>query len=632
MILSCKDIKIEFGANTVLENVTFLVEEGEKTALVGVNGAGKTTLLKIITGELAQSSGEITVKKDTKLGYLAQMKDLEQENTITEELLSVFSELVETETRMRETEQLMSGLNGDELMAALEKYSRLTHYFEDNGGFEYQSRIRGVIAGLGFSKEEADMKIKILSGGQKTRVSLGKLLLSAPDILLLDEPTNHLDIESVSWLEDVFLSGYKGSVIVVSHDRYFIDKTCTKIIEIENGKSKVYNGNYTFFALKKEADREIELKHYLDVQKEVKRQEEVIKLLRSFNREKSIRRAESREKLLAKMDKPDKPERLPEKIRIVLEPKIMSGYDVFFAEGMKKSFGDFVLFENADIDIKRGEIVALIGANGIGKTTLFKMILGMSACDRGYMRKGTNVSIGYYDQEHAALDEDKTIFAELSDTYPKLKDLEIRNVLASFVFFGDDVFKQIFALSGGEKGRVALAKLMLGGYNFLMLDEPTNHLDMFSKEILEEALRNYAGTVFYISHDRYFINNTASKILELNRDRIVSYDGDYEYYCERRRQERADTVKDVSVTASKEEREQKKERQSNARRRQTKLERLFSDIEALEEKIKECDELLQTEEVFTNHVRSKEIFSEKTKFEQKHDELYTEWLELYEED
>ena len=636
MIFSCRDIQKSFGVDTVLAGVSFLLEEGEKAAVVGVNGAGKTTLLKIITGEMAADGGETVLKKGASLGYLAQMKDLNLQNTIYEELLTVFAPVIAMEADIRETERQMAGAEGEALERLMERYARLNHAFEAQKGFEYKSRIRGVIKGLGFSEAEFDEPLTHLSGGQKTRISLGKLLLTSPDLLLLDEPTNHLDIESVSWLEDSFLKSYPGSVLVISHDRYFLDKTATKIIEIENGKSTVYHGNYTYYAFKKEADREIKLKQYLDQQKEIKRQQEVIRQLRSFNREKSIKRAESREKLLQKVEKLEKPENAPEKMRIILEPALTSGNEVLHVENAAKSFDSSPLFRNISLDLARGDITALIGANGIGKTTLFRMITGEAPYDVGFIKLGTNVVIGYYDQEYALLHEDKTIFDEISDTYPKLKNTEIRNVLAAFVFTGDDVFKPIATLSGGEKGRVALAKLMLSNANFLMLDEPTNHLDMFSKEILEEALRNYTGTVFYISHDRYFINNTADQILELTPDGINRYLGNYDDYMAKKaafltnspetaRQQDIDPVSE-----SKEDWKRKKEREAEERKRQSRLNRLEKEIAETEAQIAACDQALSRQDVYTDHVKAQEAFDKKQRYETALEILYEEWTALSE--
>lgn len=627
MILSCKNIKKSFGVEDILKDVSFFVEDGEKVAVVGVNGAGKTTLFKIITGELAADGGEIVLKKGAKVGYLSQMTELNSDFTVYDEFISVFADLIALEKQLREIEKNMADVDGKQLTDAMSQYARLSHEFEENKGYEYKSRVRGVMKGLGFTEAEFELPIKNLSGGQKTRVSLGKLLLTAPELLLLDEPTNHLDIESVVWLEDYFLRNYSGSVIIISHDRYFLDKTAAKIIEIEHGVSSVYNGNYTYFAYKKEIDREIRLKQYMDQQKMIKKQEQTIRLLKSFNREKSIKRAESREKLLAKIDRIEKPENAPERMRIILEPKITSGNDVLSVVDAEKSFDGEALFKNVSFEIKRGEIVALIGPNGIGKTTLFKMIMNQTD-GQGKIKTGANVKIGYYDQEHATLDDEKTIFREISDAEPKLKNLEIRNALAAFVFTGDDVLKTISTLSGGEKGRVALAKMMLGNVNFLMLDEPTNHLDMFSKEILEEALRNYTGTVLYISHDRYFINNTAERIIELTDNGVNSYLGNYDYYIERKTALEAanDAAADSTAEpAAKDEWKRKKEMEAAQRKRLSDLAKTEREIADVEEQIRQADYQLSLEEVYSNYERAQAEHENKVALEQKLDELYQKW-------
>ena len=520
MILACKDISKSYGTDVILEKISFNLEEKEKAAIVGVNGAGKTTLFKIITDAISYDSGQLYIPKGTTIGYLEQNIDIRSEKTIHEEMLSVFESVFKTEEKLREMELEMPNVPQKEYNSFMEQYSRLQHEFEESDGYSYQSRINGVLKGLGFTEEEYSQKVCTLSGGQKTRVFLGKLLLMKPDLLLLDEPTNHLDIESIQWLED-FLKGYTGSVLIISHDRYFLDKTVTKIIEIENRCSTVYNGNYSFFISQKEVIRAAQLKQYADQQKEIKHQEEVIKTLRQFNREKSIKRAESREKALNKMEKIEKPENLPEKMHFRLTPRIQSGNDVLSVDSLSMAFDSNKLFSNVTFEIKRGEKVAIIGPNGIGKSTLFKIILGELAPKSGKTTLGVNVYPGYYDQEHHELDDRNTIFDEIHNAYPNMTNGEIRSVLAAFVFTNDDVFKTIGTLSGGEKGRVSLAKIMLSKSNFLILDEPTNHLDMYSKEILENAINSYEGTVLYISHDRYFIDKTAERVIELSKDGIT---------------------------------------------------------------------------------------------------------------
>ena len=532
MVLSCHNISKAFLENRVLENVGFHIEDYEKAAIVGINGAGKTTLLRILVGEMEPDAGAVTLSRGKTLGYLAQDGAVDTANTIYEEVLSVKQELIDLERRIRECELAMQAKEGSALEALMKQYGSLTHAFETGGGYSYKSEITGVLKGLGFAEEEFGKSVSTLSGGQKTRVALGKLLLRRPDMIVLDEPTNHLDMNSIAWLE-TYLMNYKGAVIVVSHDRYFLDRIATKVIEIDQTRSTVFSGNYSDYAVKKEQLRAAAITAYMNQQREIRHQEEVIEKLRSYNTEKSVRRAESRAKLLEKMDVLEKPTEVRTDMRIRLTPRKQSGNDVLTVEKLGKAFGRQLLFENVDFEIKRGEHVAVIGDNGTGKTTLLKILNRVLPPDSGSFRLGMNVEIGYYDQEHHVLHGEKTLFEEISDDYPYLNNTEIRNILAAFLFTGDDVFKHIGDLSGGERGRVSLAKLMLGNANFLILDEPTNHLDIASKEILEDALNNYDGTVLYVSHDRYFINRTAHRILDLTAQRFVNYIGNYDYYLEK---------------------------------------------------------------------------------------------------
>lgn len=533
MILSVQNISKAFAENKVLENISFHIEDYEKAAIVGINGAGKTTLLRIIVGQMSPDSGMVALSRDRSLGYLAQNDAVDTANTIYQELLSVKQELVDLERKIRECELSMQAADEKELERLMNQYASLTHAFETGDGYAYKSEITGVLKGLGFGEDEFDKSVSTLSGGQKTRVALGKLLLKKPDLIILDEPTNHLDLNSIAWLE-TYLLNYKGAVILVSHDRFFLDRIASKVIEIDQTRATVFSGNYTAYATKKEQLRIAAMNAYLNQQREIKHQEEVIEKLKSFNREKSIKRAESREKLLNKIEVLDKPTQARTDMRLKLTPRYTSGNDVLTVEGLSKAFGTQLLFENVGFEVKRGEHVAIIGDNGTGKTTLLKILNGLLPADSGDFRLGTNVEIGYYDQEHHVLHSDKTLFDEISDEYPSLTNTEIRNVLAAFLFTGDDVFKNIRDLSGGERGRVSLAKLMLGNANFLILDEPTNHLDIMSKEILEDALNTYEGTVLYVSHDRYFINRTAHRILDLTAHRLVNYIGNYDYYLEKR--------------------------------------------------------------------------------------------------
>ena len=637
MILACRQIQKAYGIDVVLDKVDFHIEEREKAAIVGVNGAGKTTLFQILTREIPADGGEFYIKRDASLGYLAQNIRINGDRTIYEEMLSVFGKIIQTEYNLRELENEMGQLQGQALSEKMEAYAALQHEFDRMDGYSYQSRLRGVLKGLGFAESELHRPINQLSGGQKTRVHLAKLLLSKPDILLLDEPTNHLDIASVEWLED-FLRSYPGAALIISHDRYFLDRIVTKVIEIENKKSTVYNGNYSFYWQQKEINRALQQKAYETQQKELKHQEEVIRTLRSFNREKSIKRAESREKALQKIERIERPDALPAQMRLTLTPFLTSGNDVLHAEHLSKSYGGQQIFHNVSFDVKRGEKVAIIGPNGVGKSTLFRMLLQEVSTDSGRIRFGTNVFVGYYDQEQAKLDETKTIFAEIADAYPALTQGQIRNMLAAFVFTEDDVFKPISALSGGEKGRVSLAKIMLSKANLLMLDEPTNHLDMFSKEVLEDALNRYEGTVIYISHDRYFINKTAEKILELTPDGVVLYSGNYDYYLQKKaertvrdaEQPLQNTEKSVApaqpVSDTKNDWLKQKEQQAAERRLANKIAKLEVEIEEAETTLTQADADLAA--CGTDYGRANEIYAAKTKLEEKLETLLAEWEEL----
>ncbi len=656
MILSVHGLYKSFDGKDILRDASFHVENNEKVAIVGINGAGKTTLLKLILGELSPDDGDVTFAKDVTVGYLAQNQNIDTENTIYEEFKEVKREVWELEDSIRNAEEQMKHLEGDELSALLDRYTKMNEEFQRKSGYAWKSEVTGVARGLGFLEEEFDKKISTLSGGQKTRVALGKLLLQNPDLIILDEPTNHLDMNSIRWLEN-YLLNYKGAVIIVSHDRYFLDKIADKVIEVENCRVSSFTGNYSDYAIKKEQKRAIEWNAYIKQQAEIKHQEEVIAKLKSFNREKSIKRAESREKMLDKIEVLDKPVDVNDSMKITLKPNCESGGDVLTVEGLSKSFGNEKLFEGLDFEIKKGEHVAIIGDNGTGKTTLLKMINQAEPIDAGKITYGVKVHVGYYDQEHHVLHDEKTLFEEISDAYPTLNNTQIRNTLAAFLFTGDDVFKRIGDLSGGEKGRVSLAKLMLSDANFLILDEPTNHLDITSKEILESAISGYEGTVLYVSHDRYFINKTATRILDLTRGKLVGYIGNYDYYLEHvdERMERlfgeknlsgpgfADSAYKYEDSAAAQETEStdeaklssgaddwkaQKEAQARKRKQEAALKKCEEEIEKLEARDAEITELLSDPSIGTDLGKLRKLSDEQNELQENLQRLYDEWEEL----
>ena len=641
MILACHNLNKAFGGQVIVRDGSFHIEDREKAALVGVNGAGKSTILKMIVKEEPADSGEIVVTKGKTLGYLAQQQKLEGGRSIYEEVKTAKADIIELENQIRAIEKELKSLSGDALQSRLDTYHRMMSAFEAQNGYAYESELTGVLKGLGFQEEDFDKKTDTLSGGQKTRVSLGKLLLTKPDILLLDEPTNHLDLNSITWLE-TYLLNYPGAVFIVSHDRFFLNRVVTKVVEIEHGTVRMYAGNYKAYADKKQQIRDAMMKEYLNQQREIKHQEAVIEKLRSFNREKSIKRAESREKLLDKMTLVDKPQEAAKEIHFSLEPSCLSGNDVLSVEGLSKSFDSQTLFTDISFDIRRGEHVAVIGDNGTGKTTLLKIINQVVPPDTGSFTLGSKVRIGYYDQEHHVLHDQKNIFDEISDDYPTLNNTQIRNTLAAFQFTGDDVYKLIGDLSGGEKGRVSLAKLMLSEANFLILDEPTNHLDITSKEILEKAVNDYTGTVLYVSHDRYFINQTATRILELVNQTFVNYIGNYDYYLEKKEELTAvyaspaargtddSGIPKESVSDAKLSWQEQKEQQARERKKQNELKKTEERITVLEERNEEIDELMTHEDVYSNSVKCQELAAEKASNEEELDILYEKWGELAE--
>ena len=633
MVLSCNNISKEFVTGPVLKDVSFHINDNEKAAIVGINGAGKSTLLKIIINEMSADSGDVFLAKGAAIGYLAQHQNIDTEMTIFDVMLEVKKDILELSDKMRDLEAKMKQAEGAALEDVYEDYSRATHEFELKNGYAYKSEITGILKGLGFDEEDFNRKVNTLSGGQKTRAYLARLLLSKPDIILLDEPTNHLDMKAIGWLE-TYLKNFNGAVLIVAHDRYFLDGVAEKIIELNNCKATTFLGNYTDYANKKKALREAELKAYLNQQKEIAHQEAVIEKLRSFNREKSIKRAESREKVLDKIERVNKPTEIDASMKISLKPHKESGKDVLNVENLTKSF-DEVLFENISFEIKKGERVAIIGGNGTGKTTLLKIINGLLLPDSGKIKLGTNVEIGYYDQEHQVLNADKNLFDEISDDYPYLNNTEIRNVLASFLFTKDDVFKLVGSLSGGEKGRLSLAKLMLSEANFLLLDEPTNHLDITSKEILEDALNNYEGTVLYVSHDRYFINKTATRILDLTNKQLLNYIGNYDYYLEKK-----ETVEAALLTANAVENEQaeasinrqnwqmQKEEQKELRKIQNELKKIEDEVANLEYANSKLEEELANPDIAANVGKLMELHKQKEANDERINELLERWEEL----
>ncbi len=643
MILSCQNISKAFVENQVLKNVSFHIEDHEKAAIVGINGAGKTTLLRIIVGEMTPDDGQVVLAKDKTLGYLAQNSTVDTSHTIYEELLSVKADLLRLEEKIRECENNMKHADGDALEDLMKQYTSLTHAFETGGGYLYRSELVGVLKGLGFTEDEFSKPVATLSGGQKTRVALGRLLLQNPDLIILDEPTNHLDMNSIAWLE-TYLLNYKGAVLIVSHDRYFLDRIAGKVIEIDQSKATTFMGNYSDYAVKKEQLRVAAWNAYMNQQRDIKHQEEVIEKLKSFNREKSIKRAESREKMLDKIEVIEKPSEVRTDMKLTLTPRILSGNDVLTVEHLSKSFDSHKLFTDVNFEIKRGEHVAIIGDNGSGKTTLLKILNGLVPADQGTFRLGSNVEIGYYDQEHHVLHSEKTLFEEISDDYPYLNNTQIRNVLAAFLFTGEDVFKRISDLSGGERGRVSLAKLVLSNANFLILDEPTNHLDIMSKEILEDALNGYEGTILYVSHDRYFINRTAHRILDLTEGQFVSYVGNYDYYLEKHDTVMAaieasapqNTDADNTAAAKAAESEVKldwkaqKEEQARLRKKENDLKKCEEKIAELEARISEIDTEMSDPAIGTQVAKLQELSKEQTSCQEQLEKLYEQWEELAE--
>lgn len=642
MILQCSHIDKAFITDVVLSDISFHINDNEKAAIVGVNGSGKSTLIKIIMNQLSADNGEVIIAKDTSIGYLAQNQEYESNHTILEEMQNAKPEILQLEKQIASLSEKMNEASGEELQSYIKQFDTAQQRFDQLNGYAYQSELTGVLKGLGFETEDFDKPVSSLSGGEKTRVALAKMLLTAPDLIILDEPTNHLDLNAIHWLEG-YLSQYRGAVLIVAHDRYFLDKIVTKVIELRQTEATVYSGNYTAYSQKRQAMLDTMMKQYLNQQAEIKHQEEVIAKLRQFNREKSIKRAESREKQLDKIERLEKPTQERTKMQLLFTPRYQSGNDVLTVQGLSKGFDGTSLFENISFDIKRGEHVAIIGDNGTGKTTLLKIINELLPADTGSFTLGTNVQIGYYDQEHHVLHMEKTVFEEIQDTYPNMTNTEVRNVLAAFLFTGDDVFKQVKSLSGGERGRISLAKLMLSDANFLILDEPTNHLDIDSKSILENAINQFEGTVLYVSHDRYFINTTAHRILDLTNQTILNYIGNYDYYLEKKDAveqahiQIASTSSDSTIspetTANGKEGtklswQQQKEEQARLRKIENELRKVEEEIGTLEADNGEIDDALCDPANATNSVKLQELAAKKAENDSRLEILMERWEEL----
>lgn len=629
MSLTVSHISKSFGENVVISDAVFNIADKEKAAIVGINGAGKTTLLNIITGKDEPDSGFVSISSGCRIGYLTQKQAPDTHNTLYDEVYNANQKLIKAKSRLEKLEAMIGSLGQNATQSILSEYSELMAYYESENGYAYAGEVSGVLKGLGFSTDDYGKKLSSLSGGMKTRAALAKLLLQKPDLLILDEPTNHLDISSVKWLEN-FLSSYKGAVLLVAHDRYFLDRIAEKIIELENGRTTVYSGNYSDYSVKKELLRQAAYKEYLKDAAFIKHQKAVIEKLHSFNREKSVRRARSREKLLERHTAAARPVSPDDKMRLTFDNYSgRSGNDVLKVSGLSKAFGENVLFSDVNLLIGRGEKVAFIGDNGCGKTTFLKIINGIIPASSGSIAPGANVIIGYYDQEQQQLHDEKTIFDEIHDAYPLLDNTKIRSTLALFMFTGDDVFKQVCALSGGERGRLSLAKLILSPCNLLILDEPTNHLDITSKEILENALLDYEGTLIFVSHDRYFISKLADRVIEIENKTFMDYKGDYEYYLEKKTESVSSPVSEKnSSSVQKELRQQKKAAAANEKRIENEKKAVQEKIAAMEVRQQEIEALLTQEEIYTNIQKCMELNEELEEIKSGIESLFERWEQL----
>lgn len=632
-VLNVSNLAKSYPNKTIFSGLSFNLEKGDKAGLVGLNGAGKSTLFNILTDRLSPDEGKIFIPQDVKLGYLEQILTVDSEMTIYDYCLSVFDDLIKLEADIRELEKKMSREENPEILAIImDEYTRKTELYHNKNGYSIESELEGTLTAMGFDKSEFDKKISDLSGGQKARVELAGLLLEKPDLLLLDEPTNHLDIKAINFLE-TFIKNYKGTAIIISHDRYFLDATVNRMMVLEHGKLTSYKGDYTSFMAQRKKDREVRIHQYKSQQKEIARQEEIIERLKNqggSKRKRGISQSRSRQKLLDKMEKIEKPIELSDTMNLKFTPRIQSGMDVLKVEDLKMSFDEKEIFKNICFEVYRNERAAIIGDNGVGKTTLFKIVLDQIYQDSGKAKLGESVHVGYFDQEQKSLNLENTIFDEIRDTYPMLTNFEIRSFLAKFMFYDTDVFREISELSGGERARISLLKLMISDCNFILMDEPTNHLDIDSKEILEDAILDFEGTLLIISHDRYFLNKIATKIFDMKKDGMDLYLGNYDYYLEKLREMSLTEEEKSTVTKTQIKKERKKEKlkRDEIRAIKTKIRNIEKDMEEIDEKIKTLTKESLTEGFYDDQTRVAEVFREIKDLEDMRDDLDESWLNL----